>query len=106
MQWRSVLARDAEQEARWTGDTCKDAVPRFDCAAKEAHLLEDELRDRTPVEQISAVYSYFNAFHYKEHGRGCTADCWATRLQFMVRREGDCGDHALAEYFTLRRAIS
>jgi predicted transglutaminase-like cysteine proteinase len=102
-QWRSVLERNAADEAQWNGERCSDGEPQMDCAIKEALDLEDKLRRKSPVEQISMVYSFFNAFKYKEHGQNCTEDCWATRLQFMVRREGDCGDHALAEYFTLKR---
>jgi predicted transglutaminase-like cysteine proteinase len=102
-QWRSVLDRSAEDEAEARPDNCDDGAPQLDCAAKAAHLLEDNLKDKTPVEQIYGVYSFFNAVKYKEHGRDCTEDCWATRLQFIARRQGDCGDHALAEYFTLKR---
>lgn len=102
-QWRSVLDRSAEDEADAKPDDCNDGAPQLDCAAKAAHLLEDALKDKTPVEQIYGVYSYFNAIKWKEHGRECTEDCWATRLQFIARRYGDCGDHALAEYFTLKR---
>jgi predicted transglutaminase-like cysteine proteinase len=102
-QWRSVLDRSAEDEADARPDDCDDGAPELDCAAKAAHQLEAALKDKTPVEQIYGVYSYFNAIKWKEHGRGCTEDCWATRLQFIARRQGDCGDHALAEYFTLKR---
>jgi predicted transglutaminase-like cysteine proteinase len=102
-QWRSVLDRSAEDEADARPDNCDDGAPQLDCAAKAAHLLENNLKDKTPVEQIYGVYSFFNAVKYKEHGRDCTEDCWATRLQFIARRQGDCGDHALAEYFTLKR---
>jgi predicted transglutaminase-like cysteine proteinase len=102
-QWQSVLRRNAAEEARWTGETCVDGEPSLDCAAKQMALLEEKLRDRAPKEQIRAVYAFFNAVKYKEHGPGCDVDCWATRLSFAAKREGDCGDHALAEYFTLRR---
>jgi len=102
-QWRSVLDRSAEDEADARPENCDDGAPELDCAAKAAHELEDKLRAKTPVEQIYGVYSYFNAITWKEHGLGCTEDCWKTRLQFIARRYGDCGDHALAEYFTLKR---
>jgi predicted transglutaminase-like cysteine proteinase len=103
MQWRSVLARESDLESQWHGDRCQNGLPRLDCAAREANQLEDRLRKRSPVEQIAAVYSYFNAFRYQEHGHDCGEDCWASRFQFIIKRQGDCGDHALAEYFTLRR---
>jgi predicted transglutaminase-like cysteine proteinase len=102
-QWRSVLERSAEDEADAKPDNCDDGAPKLDCAAKAVHLLEGQLKEKTPVEQIYGVYSYFNAIKWKEHGRNCTEDCWATRLQFVAQRFGDCGDHALAEYFTLKR---
>lgn len=102
-QWRSVLDRSAEDEADAKPDECSDGAPELDCAAKAAHELEDKLKAKSPVEQIYGVYSFFNAIKWKEHGPGCTEDCWATRLQFIARRQGDCGDHALAEYFTLKR---
>src|SRR5215475_10310872 len=47
-QWRSVLERSAEDEAQWTGAQFADGTPQLDCAAKQAHLLEDKLKDRTP----------------------------------------------------------
>jgi predicted transglutaminase-like cysteine proteinase len=102
-QWRSVLERSAADEADADPDKCDDGAPKLDCAAKAAHQLEDQLKEKSPVEQIYGVYSYFNAVKWKEHGPDCTEDCWATRLQFIERRYGDCGDHALAEYFTLKR---
>lgn len=102
-QWRSVLERSAADEAQADPDNCDDGAPELECAARAAHLLEENLKEKTPVEQIYGVYSYFNAIQWKEHGLGCTEDCWATRLQFIARRYGDCGDHALAEYFTLKR---
>ncbi len=102
-QWRSVLDRSAADEAAASPDNCDNAEPQLDCAAKAAHTLESQLKEKTPVEQIYGVYSFFNAIKWKEHGRDCTEDCWATRLQFIARQQGDCGDHALAEYFTLKR---
>jgi predicted transglutaminase-like cysteine proteinase len=102
-QWRSVLDRNAADEAGANPDNCDDGAPKLDCAAKAAHQLEDDLKEKSAVEQIYGVYSFFNAIKWKEHGPGCTEDCWATRLQFISRRQGDCGDHALAEYFTLKR---
>jgi predicted transglutaminase-like cysteine proteinase len=102
-QWRSVLERSTADEAQANPENCADAAPELDCAAKAAHLLEEKLKDKTPVEQIYGVYSFFNAIKWKEHGADCTEDCWATRLQFIARRYGDCGDHALSEYFTLKR---
>jgi predicted transglutaminase-like cysteine proteinase len=102
-QWRSVLERSAADEAAADPAKCDDGAPKLDCAARAAHQLEENLKEKSPVEQIYGVYSYFNAVKWKEHGPGCTEDCWATRLQFIERRYGDCGDHALAEYFTLKR---
>jgi predicted transglutaminase-like cysteine proteinase len=102
-QWRSVLERSAADEAQANPDNCDDGAPELDCAAKAAHQLEENLKEKSAVEQIYGVYSFFNAIKWKEHGLGCTEDCWKTRLQFITRRYGDCGDHALAEYFTLKR---
>jgi predicted transglutaminase-like cysteine proteinase len=103
MRWRSVQQRDAQLMARANPDECKDGEPRLDCAAKESLLLEEKLQDKSPAEQVEAVYAYFNAIKWKEHASNCGLDCWKTRLEFLADREGDCGDHALAEYFTLKR---
>ncbi|WP_395019999.1 transglutaminase-like cysteine peptidase [Dongia sp.] len=103
MRWRSVQQREAELMARANPDDCKAGEPRLACAAKEALLLEEKLQDLSPVEQVEAVYAYFNAVKWKEHAPDCGVDCWKTRLDFLADREGDCGDHALAEYFTLKR---
>jgi predicted transglutaminase-like cysteine proteinase len=103
LRWRSVLQRDAHLMERADPDDCKDGEPRLACAAKEALLLEEKLKDETPTDQVAGVYAYFNAIKYKEHEPECGIDCWKSRLQFLAQREGDCGDHALAEYFTLKR---
>jgi predicted transglutaminase-like cysteine proteinase len=103
-QWRSVMAREAHLTGTADPDACNDGQPRLACAAKEAALLEETLRDLAPAEQVAGVYAYFNAVKYKEHDpANCGVDCWKSRLQFLAQREGDCGDHALAEYFTLKR---
>jgi predicted transglutaminase-like cysteine proteinase len=103
LRWRSVQQREAHLVARANPDDCKDGQPRLACAAKEALLLEEKLKDQSPTQQVAGVYAYFNAIKYKEHGPDCGIDCWKSRLQFLAQREGDCGDHALAEYFTLKR---
>jgi predicted transglutaminase-like cysteine proteinase len=103
MRWRSVQQREAKQMSRADPDRCRNGEPRADCAAKESLLLEETLRDKSPAEQVEAVYAYFNAVKYKEHAPDCGVDCWKTRIEFLADREGDCGDHALAEYFTLKR---
>lgn len=103
MRWRSVLGREAHLMQRAKPEDCKDGQPRLACAAKEALLLEEKLQDKSPSEQVTAVYAYFNAVKYKEHPADCGIDCWKSRLEFLAHREGDCGDHALAEYFTLKR---
>lgn len=102
-RWRSVQQREAQLMQRANPDDCKGGEPRIACAAKEVLLLEEKLQDRSPAEQVAAVYAYFNAIKYKEHAPQCGIDCWKSRLEFLADREGDCGDHALAEYFTLKR---
>ena len=96
MRWRSVQQREAQSMSRADPDACKDGEPRLDCAAKESLLLEEQLQDKSPAEQVAAVYAYFNAIEWKEHAPDCGVDCWKTRLEFLADREGDCGDHALA----------
>jgi predicted transglutaminase-like cysteine proteinase len=103
LRWRSVLQREAHLLDVADPDECKDGQPRLACAAKEALLLEEKLQDMSAAEQVAAVYAYFNAIKYKEHAPECGIDCWKSRLQFLAQREGDCGDHAIAEYFTLKR---
>ncbi|GAB2178644.1 hypothetical protein [Dongia sp. agr-C8] len=103
MRWRSVQQREAQLMARANPDDCKAGEPRLACAAKEALLLEEKLQGLSPAEQVEAVYAYFNKVKWKEHAPDCGVDCWKTRLEFLSDREGDCGDHALAEYFTLKR---
>jgi len=103
LRWRSVQQREAHLMERADPDACKDGEPRLACATKEALLLEEKLQEKSPTEQVEAVYAYFNAIKYKEHAPECGIDCWKSRLEFLAQREGDCGDHALAEYFTLKR---
>jgi predicted transglutaminase-like cysteine proteinase len=103
MRWRSVRQREAQRMARANPEDCDGGEPQLACAKKEALLLEEKLQDKSATEQVEAVYAYFNAVKYQEHASDCGVDCWKTRLDFLADREGDCGDHALAEYFTLRR---
>jgi len=103
MRWRSVLQREAALAERTDPEDCKDGEPRLACAAKETLLLEEKLKDKAPAEQVAGVYAFFNAVKWEEHPANCGIDCWKSRLQFLAEREGDCGDHALAEYFTLKR---
>lgn len=103
LRWRSVQQREAHLMDVADPDGCKDGEPRLACAAKEALLLEAKLKEKSPTEQVEAVFGYFNAIKYKEHAPECGIDCWKSRLEFLAHREGDCGDHALAEYFTLKR---
>ncbi len=103
LRWRSVQQREAHLTARADPEDCKDGEPRLACAAKEAQELEEKLKDKSPTDQVKGVYAFFNAVKYKEHAPECGIDCWKSRLQFIAQREGDCGDHALAEYFTLKR---
>jgi predicted transglutaminase-like cysteine proteinase len=103
MRWRSVQEREAQRMARANPEDCEGGEPRLACAKKEALLLEEKLQDKSATEQVEAVYAYFNAVKYQEHASDCGVDCWKTRLDFLADREGDCGDHALAEYFTLKR---
>ena len=103
-RWRSVLQREAHLTERANPDDCNDGKPRLACAAKDAQRLEEALKDKSPAEQVAGVYAYFNAIKWREHDpQSCGIDCWKSRLQFLAQREGDCGDHAIAEYFTLKR---
>src|SRR5690242_10780752 len=83
MRWRSVQQREAQLMARANPDECKDGEPRLDCAAKESLLLEEKLQDKSPADQVEAVYAYFNAIKWREHAPDCGVDCWKTRLEFL-----------------------
>jgi len=101
-QFRSVLAREPRLAARWNAVPCRGGAPALACAADQAEKLERRLQDLPAERQVAGVYAYYNRFHY-QHRRGCGADCWATPLEFIARRAGDCHDYVVAEYFALRR---
>src|SRR5262245_16304330 len=98
-QWRSVLARAAPMEERWNDVPCRDAEPALACASAQADGLERRLRDLPPQRQIAGVYAFYNAFRYRHRRAGtCGKDCWATPLEFIAHRAGDCHDYVVAEY--------
>jgi hypothetical protein len=101
-QWRSVLARASPMAARWSEVHCRDGAPALACASDRADRLERRLKDLPPKQQVAEVYAFYNAFRYR-HRRGCGTNCWATPLEFIARRAGDCHDYVVAEYMTLRR---
>jgi hypothetical protein len=101
-QWRSVLARAPRLAERWSDIPCRDGAPALACAAAQVDRLEQRLQPLPPEQQVAGVYAFYNRFQYR-HPRGrCGPDCWATPLEFIARRTGDCHDYVVAEYFTLR----
>jgi hypothetical protein len=102
-QWRSVLARASPMAERWREVPCRDGAPALACASDRADRLERHLKDLPPKAQVAGVYAFYNAFRYRHRRGDCGTDCWATPLEFIAQRSGDCHDYVVAEYLTLRR---
>jgi predicted transglutaminase-like cysteine proteinase len=102
-QWRSVLVRAARLTAHWKEVPCRDGAPVMACAATSAGRLEQRLRHLPQQQQVAGVYAFYDRFRYqRQRAASCGPDCWATPLEFIARRAGDCNDYVVAEYFALR----
>lgn len=64
--------------------------------------LRDMLKDKTPLEQIKGVNSFWNQWPYRldmaVYGQ---EDYWAAPYEFR-KNSGDCEDYSIAKYFTLK----
>ena len=68
------------------------------------NLVHDLLRaSSSETQQLNSVNAFFNQLVFiddeKLWGR---EDYWATRIEFLGAKGGDCEDFSLAKYFTLR----
>jgi predicted transglutaminase-like cysteine proteinase len=62
-------------------------------------LQEDQGSERSKLEKINR---FFNALNFVDDAiHWNTADYWATPIEFLASRGGDCEDFAIAKYFSL-----
>jgi len=59
--------------------------------------------DKSEERKLQLVNLYFNVIPYSSDSRMWgVSDYWATPVELLVHDRGDCEDHAIAKYFTLR----
>ncbi len=62
-----------------------------------------EHRDRPVREQLSLVNDFFNRMRFvSDQSHWGRRDYWATPIEFLGTRGGDCEDFSIAKYFTLK----
>ena len=68
------------------------------------NLIHDLLRvSQTEIQQLDAVNAFFNQLVFISDNRlWGQEDYWATPIEFLGAKGGDCEDFSLAKYFTLR----
>ena len=71
----------------------------------EVNRLIEAVRDLDTMTRLTRINGFFNRFGYREDaihwGR---QDYWATPIEFIGTRFGDCEDYVIAKYFALRKA--
>lgn len=69
----------------------------------ELDRVLERLQGAPRIIQLYGVNSYFNSFAYRSDGAlWKRPDYWASPLEFLDQRAGDCEDFAIAKYFALR----
>ncbi|MEL0586908.1 MAG: transglutaminase-like cysteine peptidase [Candidatus Thiodiazotropha sp. (ex. Lucinoma kazani)] len=65
-------------------------------------LMQDN-HDTGEVEKLKLVNDFFNQIPYQSDATlWDQKDYWATPLELLVRKGGDCEDYSIAKYFTLK----
>ncbi|PCH60888.1 MAG: transglutaminase [Gammaproteobacteria bacterium] len=69
----------------------------------ELNNLLAKLVEKPPIEQLTGINRFFNAFSYKDDiALWGVKDYWATPEEFIGIYQGDCEDYVIAKYFALR----
>jgi predicted transglutaminase-like cysteine proteinase len=81
-------------------DGGKDAPARF---VSWEDLIQNEKR-RSDLEKLEKVNHFFNSriVFVSDIDLWGMQDYWATPIEFLCKKAGDCEDFAIAKYFTLR----
>ena len=65
--------------------------------------LIEKLRDEDTETQLAVINRFFNQFTYVSDGEMWgEEDYWATPIEFLGRKGGDCEDFVVGKYFALR----
>ncbi len=80
---------------------------RYGRAARERVADWEQLilehRDRPVHEQLTIVNDFFNRMRFvSDQSHWGKRDYWATPIEFLGTRGGDCEDFSIAKYFTLK----
>jgi len=78
----------------------KDAPARF--TAWEDLIYKD--KSRSDLEKLERVNHFFNSMilYVNDIDLWKVQDYWATPIEFLCKKAGDCEDFAIAKYFTLK----
>lgn len=98
-QWKRVLSKVEQQMTHFS--TCKKG--KCSPAAKSWQRGIRLSRDKSPMETLKTVNTFFNQWPYRLdieiYGK---PDYWATPKEFL-KLSGDCEDYSIAKYFALRQ---
>ena len=99
----AVIARHTAQVAAGGGEL--RGVSKPGVVAADWQKLITRLKGLSRRERVLEVERYFATFRYVTDRKGWRKnDYWASPLEFIARRQGDCEDYAIARYLALRAA--
>jgi len=71
---------------------------------KSWEKMMNKAKNEKILTKLKLVNDYFNKFKYKSDLENWKKeDYWASPLEFMTLKTGDCEDYAIAKFFTLKR---
>jgi predicted transglutaminase-like cysteine proteinase len=100
-KWTGMLQRQRDERGTYEGPCTARRFNR--CHLQEWRRLLAEIASLDPLAQLEAVNGFMNRAPYiTDPVNYGVPDYWASPLQFMSK-DGDCEDHAIAKYFSLRQ---
>ncbi|QSA98953.1 transglutaminase-like cysteine peptidase [Methylococcus sp. EFPC2] len=98
----------AEPTLELTDKLLKDVTRQYGEEAKSRLLEWKKLMDSNPgtneIDTLATVNAFFNRIPQKDDSAHWGQEnYWATPIELLVTKGGDCEDFAIAKYFTLRR---
>lgn len=97
-KWSHVL-QSIDQDFSHFLQECNDG----NCFQYEWYqMLVEASQYSSPLQKLYAVNVFFNQFDYVNDSQEWgSSDYWATPVEFMSKRAGDCEDYAIAKYVSL-----
>lgn len=104
-KWQRLVERHVRGLGQAGAADADDNLDEHGRAKRIWDALIGELRDAPRERRIETANAFFNRFqHGADRDVWNSEDHWASPLEFLARRRGDCEDFAAAKYFALRTA--